>query len=106
MILWLASYPKSGNTFLRSLLTTYFFTRDGNFKFDVLKKTQQFPSSEVFAKMGVDINDKYKVSENYAKAQEEINKSNRLEFVKTHSSFCKMYNKFNFSDFKNSIGVI
>ena len=69
MILWLASYPKSGNTFLRSLLTTYFFTRDGNFKFDVLKKTQQFPSSEVFAKMGVDINDKYKVSENYAKAK-------------------------------------
>ena len=56
--------------------------------------------------MGVDINDKYKVSENYAKAQEEINKSNRLEFVKTHSSFCKMYNKFNFSDLKNSIGVI
>ena len=106
MILWLASYPKSGNIFLRSLLTTYFFTRDGNFKFDVLKKSQQFPSSEVFAKIGVDINDKYKVSENYAKAQEEINKSNRLEFVKTHSSFCKMYNKFNFSDLKNSIGVI
>ena len=53
MILWLASYPKSGNTFLRSLLTTYFFTREGNFKFDVLKKTQQFPSSEVFAKIGV-----------------------------------------------------
>ena len=89
MILWLASYPKSGNIFLRSLLTTYFFTRDGNFKFDVLKKSQQFPSSEVFAKIGVDINDKYKVSENYAKAQEEINKSNRLEFVKTHSSFAK-----------------
>ena len=106
MILWLASYPKSGNIFLRSLLTTYFFTRDGKFKFDVLKKSQQFPSSKVFAKIGVDINDKYKVSENYAKAQEEINRSNRLEFVKTHSSFCKMYNKFNFSDLKNSCGVI
>ena len=47
-------------------------------KFDVLKKSQQFPSSEVFAKIGVDINDKYKVSENYAKAQEEINRSNRV----------------------------
>ena len=106
MILWLASYPKSGNTFLRSLLTTYFYTRDGSFKFEILKKSLQFPTREAFSNIGVDINDKYKVSENYIKAQKEINKSKRLVFIKTHSSFCKMYNKFNFSDLKNSCGVI
>ena len=106
MILWLASYPKSGNTFLRSLLTTYFYTRDGSFKFEILKKSLQFPTREAFSNIGVDINDKYQVSENYIKAQKEINKSKRLVFIKTHSSFCKMYNKFNFSDLKNSCGVI
>ena len=37
MIIWLPSYPKSGNTFLRSLLAAYFFTKDGKFNFDVLK---------------------------------------------------------------------
>ena len=52
------------------------------------------------------MNDKYEVAKNYIKTQELINKSNNLQFWKTHSSFCKMYNKFNFSDLNNSLGVI
>ena len=106
MILWLASYPKSGNTFLRSLLASYFYTKDGNFNFDLLKKIKQFPVNENFSQIGIDIKNKYLVAENYIKAQEEINKSKKLTFLKTHSSFCKMFNKFNFSNLKNSLGVI
>ena len=106
MIIWLASYPKSGNTFLRSLLSSYYFSEDGNFTFDLLKNIQQFPSSELFDKIGINLNDKYEVAKNYIKTQELINKSNNLQFWKTHSSFCKMYNKFNFSDLKNSLGAI
>ena len=34
MIIWLASYPKSGNTFLRSLLSAYLFTQDGKLDFN------------------------------------------------------------------------
>ena len=33
MIIWLASYPKSGNTFVRSLLSSYFFSEEGYFDF-------------------------------------------------------------------------
>ena len=106
MIIWLASYPKSGNTFLRSLLSSYYFSKDGNFTFDLLKNIQQFPSSELFDKIGINLNDKYEVAKNYIKTQELINKSNNLQFWKTHSSFCKMYNKFNFSDLNNSLGAI
>ena len=106
MIIWLASYPKSGNTFLRSLLSSYYFSEDGNFTFDLLKNIQQFPSSELFDKIDINLNDKYEVAKNYIKTQELINKSNNLQFWKTHSSFCKMYNKFNFSDLNNSLGVI
>ena len=29
MIIWLASYPKSGNTMLRSMLSAYLFSNDG-----------------------------------------------------------------------------
>ena len=36
MIVWLASYPKSGNTLLRSILSSYFFSNDGEFKFENL----------------------------------------------------------------------
>jgi len=106
MIIWLASYPKSGNTFLRSLLSSYYYSEDGNFTFDLLKNIQQFPSSELFDKIDINLNDKYEVAKNYIKTQELINKSNNLQFWKTHSSFCKMYNKFNFSDLNNSLGVI
>ena len=38
MFIWLASYPKSGNTLVRSLLVAYFFSKDGIFSFDLLKK--------------------------------------------------------------------
>ena len=106
MIIWLASYPKSGNTFLRSLLSAYFFSNHGDFEFNLLKNIKQFPVNEIFTNIGIDINDKYSVAENYIKAQQEINKNKDLQFWKTHSSFCKMYNKFNFSNLENSIGVI
>ena len=29
MIIWIASYPKSGNTWVRSLLASYLFSKDG-----------------------------------------------------------------------------
>ena len=31
MIIWLASYPKNGNTWLRSLISAYYYTKDGFF---------------------------------------------------------------------------
>ena len=106
MIIWLASYPKSGNTFLRSLLASYFYSEDGDFEFEQLKKIEQFPVNENFEKIGINISDKFEVAKNYIKAQEEINKTKKISFWKTHSSFCKLYNKYNFSDLKNSLGVI
>ena len=55
MIVWLASYPKSGNTFVRSLLSSYIFSKDGNFSFDLLKNIKQFPDRSLFKQIGVDI---------------------------------------------------
>ena len=37
-IFWIASYPKSGNTLMRSVLAALFFSHDGKFEFDLLKK--------------------------------------------------------------------
>ena len=106
MIIWLASYPKSGNTFLRSLLSSYFFSENGRFSFELLKHIQQYPNTELFMNLGVDINDKIEVAKNYIKTQEIINKLSNIQFWKTHSSFCEMFNQYNFSDLKNSLGVI
>ena len=67
MFIWLASYPKSGNTLVRSLLASYFFSKDGNFDFDVIKNIKQFPTSELFEKIGVDLKNEKEVLKNYIK---------------------------------------
>ena len=53
MIIWLASYPKSGNTLMRSILSAYFFSKDGKFNFDLLKNIKQFPDNRLFKNLGV-----------------------------------------------------
>ena len=55
MFIWLASYPKSGNTLVRSMLASYFFSKDGIYNFDLIKNIKQFPNIELFKLLGVDI---------------------------------------------------
>ena len=43
-IFWLASYPKSGNTWIRAILSSIFFTPDGIFNFKLLKNITAFDS--------------------------------------------------------------
>ena len=65
MIIWLASYPKSGNTFVRSLLSSYIFSKDGNFNFELLKEIKQFPDNSLFKQLGVDIENEDEMYKNY-----------------------------------------
>ena len=44
MIIWIASYPKSGNTYLRSFISSYYFSKKGKFDFNLLLNILQFPS--------------------------------------------------------------
>ena len=53
MIIWLASYPKSGNTLVRSMLSSYFFSKDGIFNFDLLNNIKKFPDFGVFKTLGI-----------------------------------------------------
>ena len=48
MIIWLASYPKSGNTWLRALISSYYYSNDGVFNQELLKKIDQFPTKKYF----------------------------------------------------------
>jgi hypothetical protein len=42
MIIWLASYPKSGNTWIRSIIASLMYSNDGMFNFDLLKNVNNF----------------------------------------------------------------
>ena len=107
MIIWLASYPKSGNTFLRSLLTSYLLTEDGKFDEKKLKEINQFPNLSLFKNIGIDTSDDLEIVKNYIKAQEKINSldANKIRFIKTHSSLNDI-NGYKFTDVKNTLGVI
>ena len=107
MIIWLASYPKSGNTFVRSMLSAYLFSQDGKFSFELLNEIKQFPDLALFKNLGINISDKLEIIKNYIYAQEEINKKdgNSIRILKTHAALHNV-NGFKFTNLKNSIGAI
>ena len=106
MIIWLSSYPKSGNTLLRGILATYLFSNDGIFSFENLYKINQFPTIKNFENIGIKSNEDEKILKNYVKAQELINnKVNKIIFFKTHSANFKI-KESTFTDINNSKGAI
>ena len=105
MFVWLASYPKSGNTLVRSLLVSYFFSKDGIFNFDLIKNIKQFPSSHFFESLGFDIKNEKELIKNYIKVQESFNQKNSTQFLKTHS-YLFNFEGNGFTDLNNTLGVI
>ena len=105
MIVWLASYPKSGNTLVRSMLATYFFSNDGIHNFNLIKNIKQFPKNTLFERMGIDTKNEKEVVKNYIKAQETFTNKNSIQFLKTHSYLFDIEGH-RFTDLKNSLGVI
>ena len=81
MFVWIASYPKSGNTLTRSLLASYFFSHDGIFDFNLLPNIKQFPSKDLFLKHGINLSNEKEVIKNYIKVQNSINKKNSIQFL-------------------------
>ena len=105
MFIWLASYPKSGNTLIRALLASHFFSKDGIFNFEIIKNIKQFPDSRLFENLGIDINNEKEVLKNYIRAQESINQKNSIQFLKTHSYLFNINNN-PFTDLNNTLGAI
>ena len=107
MIIWLASYPKSGNTLIRSMLAAYFFSTDGKFNFELLDNIKQFPDNSVLTKLGVDVSNEKEVVKNYIFAQEEINRRDgkTIRFLKTHSGLNNI-DGYSFTNYKNTLGAI
>ena len=93
MIVWVASYPKSGSTWVRAFLSTYLYSKDGSFNIDILKKMiGEFPDHNILNKFMTrkDFHNLTKVSKNWVKVQEIINTNKKLIFLKTHSAHCNI----------------
>jgi len=81
-IIWISSYPKSGNTFLRAMLSAFFYSEDGIFKQDYLKNIAEFPRDFFELKPS---NNFLNEVEDYEKIQKKISNTNKeIIFLKTH----------------------
>ena len=105
MIIWIASYPKSGNTWLRVLISSYYYSEKGIFNQSSLPNISQFPQEKYFKSFKYDprvVTDTVKF---WISAQEIINKDKKFKFFKTHNVLGAINNS-KFTDKKNTIGCI
>ena len=105
MIIWLASYPKSGNTWVRFFILSLLFGNKTEINLNHLKSIEQFPSKSQFAGLELDITNLREVAKNWITVQKKINLSKKVRFYKTHNTLCQI-DKNRFTDQQNTLGAI
>ncbi len=105
MIIWLASYPKSGNTWVRSFLNSLLFNKDNKADLSELGKIDQYPKRSHFLNLVNEIDNIEELSSNWIKSQEILNYDKQIKLFKTHHALCN-YKNFFFTNDEVSLGVI
>ena len=105
MIVWIASYPKSGNTWVRAILSSLIYTEDGNFSIQHLKKIDQYPIRKYFEGFVNNYHDIKEVMRYWIVTQDKLNLDNETKFLKTHHALCKVDN-FHFTNNDNTLATI
>ncbi len=107
-IIWITSYPKSGNTWMRYLLGNYFFNQDNKFDPDIISYIKKFTlddkllnnTKEDFKK------NPYSVSKYWLKSQENLKILNgNIIFLKTHNALINI-NGNEFTNENLSLAII
>ena len=114
-IFWIASYPKSGNTLIRAILASLFFTKDGIFSFEILKKIllfENFQNLNFIKKENIQdykkLSDLKILSKYWLKMQSKENlglRDGEFCFLKTHSAQLTYFDNY-FTDIKQTLGFI
>ena len=105
MIVWLASYPKSGNTWVRIFLN-FLISTDGNFNFNK-NYIEQFPLRKHFFDFTENVNNQSEFAKNCKNVQIKINIDKKIKIFKTHNALWNWNNGENyFTDEDNTLGVI
>jgi hypothetical protein len=102
MIIWLASYPKSGNTYVRAFLSAYYFSENGQFDFSQISNIEQFPHEKFFRHK---VNSISEASKQWMPIQREINQDKKIKFFKTHS-FLGNYQGNQFTSPETTLGAV
>ena len=104
MIIWLASYPKSGSTWVRSFLTCLIFSQDNDLNINDIK-IRAFPTKKDYENINENSENINQIIQNSLHAQSRINLDNKIKFFKTHSANWKSNDDL-FTDEVNTDSVI
>ena len=104
MIIWLVSYPKSGNTWVRFFLNHLLYSKDKDLDINNIS-INQFPNKKHFLNINTNINDTNDFVENCISAQEYLNLDNKIKLFKTHHALWKN-GKHIFTNENNTLGCI
>ena len=113
-IFWISSYPKSGNTLVRAIISALFFTKDGVFRLEQLKHSTQFEKRDRLNLVKkINKNDFFKLDQlkvlskywQLLQEKEHMNINKGFGFVKSHSSYVSMFNNW-FTNSTNTAGYI
>lgn len=102
MIIWLASYPKSGNTYVRAFLSAYYFSKDGQFDFNQISHIRQFPDKEFLNEKTESV---LEASKQWIPSQRKIIANKKIKFLKTHNCLGN-YKGNTFTSNETSLGAI
>ena len=109
MIIWLASYPKSGNTWVKFFLKSYFSSTNKELSLkthiDDEFKIETFPTLNLLKENKIDYLKFENIVKNWINLQNFLNLNNKINFLKTHNAMCTI-NGHAFTNFKNTIGAI
>ena len=119
MILWLASYPKSGNTWLRTIIHQIIIKKkdisDEKWLSNIHKLIDTYPRIHHFKNLNSSFvtqksfQDRKKIIKNWNNSQKKINLNSKIHFLKTHSMLWSINidnQKFNFTNKNNTLGAI
>ena len=103
MIVWLASYPKSGNTWVKIFLNSILYSKDN---IDINKNNiRLFPLRSDFNTLDINVDNVKEFADNCLDAQNLINLDNKIKFFKTHNALWRLGEK-TFTDNENTMGVL
>ena len=105
MIIWLASYPKSGNTWMRTMLSCLLYSDDGEFNFKLIRKIGQFPDKIFFKDLVKDFADFNEIKKKWIIAQDNINLDRKIKIFKTHQGKYTVEGD-NFTNNRNTLATI
>ena len=109
MITWIASYPKSGNTWMKLFLKCYFNGSSNNFSINNRKgdifTIETFPMVNKFKEMNINFLNFEDIAKNWIEMQTLINLNNKTNYLKTHNAMCSI-NNYQFTNNQNTIGAI